>query len=170
MRRLCWAVVLLGAAGCSGAPSDPAENLKWHLAKAFKNHPNGITFVTQVDSEWSKRHAGKWRKWVIVLSEEDTKVDVEATDSPLSPYAATVLLTPKMVDYEYCNSQDDAEKTTRIRQSHKSLTYKATYKHDGKKWELTGIECRLTSRLGERDVSIPPEAEGRLYRVLGAVR
>lgn len=170
MKRMCCVVVLLSAAGCSSAPSDPPENLRWHLAKAFKSHRDGITFVTQTDSERSTRHAGKWQKWVMALGDVDAKFDFESTDSPLSPYTATVSLTPKTVDYEYCNSREEAEKTTNIRQSHKSFTYKAAYKYDGTKWELTGIECHVISRSGERDVPIPPEAEGRLYRVLGAVK
>ena len=170
MKRFCWVAVLFRHRRLRQRTSDPAENLKWHLSKAFKDHPDGITFVTQVDSEWSKRHAGKWRKQVISLSEADANVNVEATDSSSSPYAATVSLTPKTVDYEYCNSQEAAEKATNVRQSHKSFTYKATYKHDGKKSGVTGIECHLSSRSSDRDVSIPPEAEGRLSRIFGAVQ
>ena len=170
MMRMCWVVVLLAAAGCSHAPSDPADNLRWYLTKVFNDYRDGITFVTQVDSDRSTRHAGKWQKWVMALGDPDAEFDFEATDSSPSPTTATVTLTPKTIDYEYCSSRGEAEKTTQIRQSRKSFTYKATYKYDGAKWELTGIECHMTSRSGEREISIPPEAEGRLYRVLGAVR
>ncbi len=106
MKRMCCVVVLLSAAGCSSAPSDPPENLRWHLAKAFKSHRDGITFVTQTDSERSTRHAGKWQKWVMALGDVDAKFDFESTDSPLSPYTATVSLTPKTVDYEVPATQE----------------------------------------------------------------